>query len=434
MAVYIDPYNRPSRGAAYADVISNLIGSVQDRQQKEQDAQSKQEDAQNVAIAKQFLALPGDVQKQYYDNLPDKVKAYIINPSTLPAHTPTDSEAAAANYDKFLAGASTDFSAPANYDPSKVALFNDKVAGSKPLFDYQGRRFNYQNTGALPANVNTAQQTEDKLIPTGQEAFTNQNVTQPETAATIALRRAQANEQNAAAGNQSAQANEHNVKAKAASLYLPDSDTGQPSPAVQNAINAIRAGVQRGISVDAMTKRIQDPNLKRAVSAEMTKPQNQDIASSLPPLTAKGQNALTEIKPAEQNIDEILSALQPYKDDNTHGLRWAHLKYTLGFGSDPSTLESKISQFNLASIESMMPFASKSRAYQYIKDIGKHTLHTEKDTFQQMYEKAQNIKQNFQKMRDAVNRYERVGATGEGDNPTSPAPDNSNPLGLTPPQ
>lgn len=140
-----------------------------------------------------------------------------------------------------------------------------------------------------------------------------------------------------------------------------------------------------------------------------------------PPLTAAGQKQMTEIATVANQFDSILAKLEPYKNDNnplTFLGPW--LKYKVGVKSPEGELGSEISNLSLASIQGMMPFASKSRNYEFIKKIGEHLPRldaTGQDSPALMYDKLSKARRNFLSMQANAARYEVKGA---GANPGKP--------------
>jgi hypothetical protein len=130
-----------------------------------------------------------------------------------------------------------------------------------------------------------------------------------------------------------------------------------------------------------------------------------------------------------------MQELDGLKDDNGQPLRTNNnplyllgplAKYKLGMASPEGTLGHELSALSLASIQGMMPFASKSRSYPYIKDIGQHLpnvmgnpLHLQPpDSPNQIFAKLRSARRNFLRMDASTMRYETKGAGAQAAKPT----------------
>lgn len=141
-------------------------------------------------------------------------------------------------------------------------------------------------------------------------------------------------------------------------------------------------------------------------------------------LTEPGKKQLTEVGTVATQFDSLLDKLEPYKTDNNPLTMVVPLgKYKLGLKSPEGELGNEISNLSLGSIQGMMPFASKSRNYQYIRDIAQHLpklVATNPDSPAQMYDKLLKARRNFERMKATTLRYETKRSTGTAEKPYLP--------------
>jgi hypothetical protein len=134
-------------------------------------------------------------------------------------------------------------------------------------------------------------------------------------------------------------------------------------------------------------------------------------------LNPNGKKALESISPVMGQTDQLITALEQkgkngvaYKDDNNPlALAGPMAMYRMGMKTPEGELGSKISDLSLNGIQAIQPFASKSRNYQYIKDIKQHVISTSgltPDAPAQMYQKLQNQQRNFLRMTAGTLKYE----------------------------
>lgn len=138
-------------------------------------------------------------------------------------------------------------------------------------------------------------------------------------------------------------------------------------------------------------------------------------------LTPEGSKQMKETQSVARMFDDLLKKLQPYKNDNNPTTFTVPLaKYKLGVKSPEGELGSEISNLSLASIQGMMPFASKSRNYEFIKKIGEHLPRLSlplPDSPALAYDKLSKARANFARFESAIRRYEVKHATGDQASP-----------------
>lgn len=132
-------------------------------------------------------------------------------------------------------------------------------------------------------------------------------------------------------------------------------------------------------------------------------------------LSPAGQNQMKEVDVVSRQFDDLLNKLEAYKGDNNPlTLTGPMAKYKMGIKTPEGELGNEISNLSLASIQGMMPFASKSRNYQFIKDIAQHLPHLAivgGDSPAMIYDKLLKARLNFAKMEAAISRFETKHAT-----------------------
>ena len=156
------------------------------------------------------------------------------------------------------------------------------------------------------------------------------------------------------------------------------------------------------------------------------------------PLTPAGQRAMAEVTPIAGQMEQLIKRLeQPspktgkaLKDEN---MPWDLMvaRFAYQYGYDPSEmadLGSQIANLELSKITGGMPYATKSRSFQYIKQIQTHLPNTWVDSPKLLYGKLKTSLENMNRIKDAIRTYEVEGASADG----TPLPVNTNkdPLGI----
>lgn len=148
-------------------------------------------------------------------------------------------------------------------------------------------------------------------------------------------------------------------------------------------------------------------------------------------LNPAGKKALEATEPVLGQIDELRAALEQknpkdakggaYKDDNNPlTLAAPMLAYRAGIKTPDGELGSKIGDISLNAIQGAMPFASKSRNYQWIKDIKQHLPSLSgltPDSPALIYQKLGTVERNFLRMKAGTQKYETAKTAP---NPSSP--------------
>lgn len=156
------------------------------------------------------------------------------------------------------------------------------------------------------------------------------------------------------------------------------------------------------------------PRAKTAFSEALVK------AGGLPVrLNPGGQKQLAEIDPIIGQIKDLQRVLEEpddtgvaYKDRNTpFGTGMGRLKYAMGV--NPSDHEgdiaSQIANLELVKITSAMPYATKSRNFQYIQQIQQHLPNAWRDSGSLVYNKLGTALTNLGRIRQSILDNERLG-------------------------
>lgn len=114
-------------------------------------------------------------------------------------------------------------------------------------------------------------------------------------------------------------------------------------------------------------------------------------------ITPATQGILQSTQPAKEQVEQLLTALEPFKSDNTPGsLAVARGKYAMGMASPEGELGDQISKLELDRvIAGARVLKGSSRAFQALELAMKHAPNSWVDSPQLMYNKLQNIHQNL---------------------------------------
>jgi hypothetical protein len=138
-------------------------------------------------------------------------------------------------------------------------------------------------------------------------------------------------------------------------------------------------------------------------------------------LNTAGQNQMREQSVIGSQFDDLINRLEPYKTDNNPATLLIPLgEYKLGRVTPQGQLGNEISNLSLASIQGMMPFATKSRNYQFIKDIRQHLPNLvgfPPDSPANIYDKLLKARRNFLRMDRSSMQFEQKHVTT---NPAAP--------------
>jgi hypothetical protein len=140
-----------------------------------------------------------------------------------------------------------------------------------------------------------------------------------------------------------------------------------------------------------------------------------------PELSADGQKQMREASMVGSTFDDLIKKLEPYKNNNDPTMLMKALaKYKLGMASPEGELGNQLSSMSLASIQGMMPYASKSRSWQYIQEIQKHLpviMGFPPDSPQMIYDKLEKSRRSFLRAERATMQWEQKKG---GTNPAPP--------------
>jgi hypothetical protein len=143
---------------------------------------------------------------------------------------------------------------------------------------------------------------------------------------------------------------------------------------------------------------------------EATEKAKIDINQQYPQLTTAGQSALTNVEPTIGQIDDLLAKLEqpdengvPLKENNSNLYFTANrAKYALGIAPEEAELAGQIANLELVKITGAMPYATRSRNFQYIKQIQLHLPNAWVDSPKNVYQKLKVAKANMERIREDV--------------------------------
>lgn len=164
-----------------------------------------------------------------------------------------------------------------------------------------------------------------------------------------------------------------------------------------------------------------------------------DVANEYPQLTTSGQTAIANVDPTIGQIDDLLSELEktdengvPYKDNNTNlYFTKNRLKYAAGIAPEEGNLAGQIANLELVKITGALPYATKSRNFNYIKQIQQHLPNAWVDSPMNVYQKLQVAKENMERIKQDVLENDVKGKVVGGGAAGGPLPPPPKPRGAS---
>ena len=147
-----------------------------------------------------------------------------------------------------------------------------------------------------------------------------------------------------------------------------------------------------------------------AILGPMTMKRVNELGGMPVPLTQAGQKILSNIDPVQQQVRDLKTTLEPFKDINSRfffGL--SYLQYRTGKlpENDLHSAFQRNAEMALTGIQSITPYMRGMRNMQWVERIEVHVPKPWVDSPANMYKKLETMDRNFDLMKQSAYKYER---------------------------